>query len=165
MGHPHEVRASARIANSYEHVCDAWLKDPLGVLQRATSTRLSGLFGAKLHVPLGALEIGSEIVVDIDGVEHCRSADNKPWTKVTIEWGALRSPELFPTMHAAVFVYPTSETETALELLGTYEPPLGRIGEVMDAIAMRRVVKESVAHFLEDIARLLGARVSRGTAA
>jgi hypothetical protein len=35
----------------------------------------------------------------------------------------------------------------------------------MDAIAMRRVVKESVAHFLEDIARLLGARVSRGTAA
>jgi len=165
MRNRHEVFAVDRIATGYDAVREIWLADPLGILQRATTTGLSGLFGAKLRVPVGPFEITSEIVIDIVDIEQCRSSTDEPATKLEIEWGAMRSPELFPIMRATMTIYPLSPTETALELCGTYEPPLGVVGEAADAIAMRHVAKESVAHFLRDVARLLGSRVSQGTAA
>lgn len=165
MRNRHEVLASNRIPNAYDVVRETWLKDPLGILQRATTTGLSGLFGAKLRVLVGPLEISGEIVVDIIAIEQCHSPDGRPATRLVVEWGAMRSPELFPVMHATLSMYPLTAAETALEFRGVYEPPLGLVGEAADAVAMHHVAKESVAHFVGDIARLLGVRISKGTAA
>jgi hypothetical protein len=165
MQNRHEVLASARIAGAYDDVRERWLKDPLGILQRATAAGLSGLFGGKLHFALGPLEIVEEIVVDIASIESYRSPNGTPATKLVIEWGAMRSPELFPIMRATMTIYPLSSTETQLELFGTYAPPLGRVGEAADTIAMHHVAKRTVEALVGDIARLLERRAFKGSAA
>jgi hypothetical protein len=150
-----EVFASGRIANAYDDVREVWLGDPLGILQRATATTLCGLFGARLHLPVGPLEVGTDIVVDLVDIEHFRAPNERPATKLAFEWCALRSPDLFPIMRASLTIYPVTPAETALELRGTYEPPLGRVGAAADAIGMHHVAKQCADNFLEDLAHLL----------
>ena len=58
-------------------------------------------------------------------------------------------------LRASLTIYPLAAGETQLALEGTYDPPLGWIGDAIDAIAMHRVAEESVAGFVRDVAAYL----------
>jgi hypothetical protein len=58
-------------------------------------------------------------------------------------------------MKAELSLYRLGKDETQLELCGTYEPPLGALGKVLDALVMHRVAEASVHRFLAEVAALL----------
>ena len=58
-------------------------------------------------------------------------------------------------MRGRLSVYPLSRSETQLEFEGVYDPPLGLLGDAIDAMAGHRIAEASVLQFLRDVAALL----------
>jgi hypothetical protein len=54
-------------------------------------------------------------------------------------------------MHLELSAWPLSSTETQLEITGEYRPPLGMVGQAMDAALGHRIAEASVHSFLEDV--------------
>jgi hypothetical protein len=85
-----------------------------------------------------------------------------PVTKIPVSWEAAKHPRLFPLMDAELSLYPLTSTETQLDFLGQYEPPLGLIGGAMNALVGHRLAEASVHRFVGDVAahlrRLLASR-------
>ena len=64
-------------------------------------------------------------------------------------------PRLFPIMKADLSIYPLTATETQLDFKGVYEPPLGPLGEAVNAIVGHRIAEVSVHRFVSDVAGYL----------
>lgn len=130
----------------YVAVRDAVLADPAAALRR----------GAELHAKAGPIEVGAAVDIKVVDVEE--DTTFTPKTLVTLEWTAVRSPRLFPTMRGTLSIYALSPTETQLDFAGSYDPPLGIVGDAIDTVGMQRVARESVAGFVKDVAVALSAR-------
>lgn len=157
MSDRHELHAYDYVNHSYEAVRDAILADPASVFRRATAAAAVQGDGAhgELHVKAGPFELGAAIEIEVRSIEATQAPDGRPATKLAIAWKAAQRAGLFPTMQATFSIYALGANETQLELAGTYDPPLGVVGDAIDAIAMRRIAKESVAGFVRDVATWL----------
>lgn len=78
------------------------------------------------------------------------------WTDVPISWKATFPEHLFPTLTGRLELAPVDKTETRLTVSGMYEPPLGRIGAVIDEALMHNVAEATVRELTEEIAAQLG---------
>ena len=78
-----------------------------------------------------------------------------PVTRVTLGWKAARGTSLFPQMEAVLSAWPLSAQETQIEIDGTYTPPLGAIGQALDALLLHRFAEAAVHRFLEDVVEQL----------
>jgi len=72
-----------------------------------------------------------------------------------IVWEATGTPGLFPRMEAEVVLAAIGPLLTQLSLRGSYRPPLGPIGRVLDRALLHRVAEASVKGFVDRIARSL----------
>ena len=133
----------------YLRVRDAVLANPHYVFRHATAA--STTQSAALHVHVGGIDIGADVAIRIAKVEQDRVYDREA-TKLTLEWQAENHPGMFPAMKATLLIFPLSTTETQLELLGSYEPPLGKIGEAIDAVGLHRFAEASVTQFIQQVA-------------
>ena len=146
-----ELNCYDYVNQPYETVRRALLEDPQSLFRKATS----GGANSQLHVRIGALELGTEIAIDIGGVEENRAQFERPTTTLALEWRAVQRAGLFPLMKASLVVYPLTATETQLELRGTYDPPLGALGDAIDSVALHRFAQSSVTSFIREIATYL----------
>ena len=159
MAQPHELRCYDYVNHPYAAVRDALRGDLRGILERATRTatgRAQALV-ANLKVDVGPLEIGTDVAIELVGVEE---RDQGPigrtaTTYVRLRWKAARAAALFPSMEAELIVYPLSGHETQLELHGRYSPPLGAVGSALDSLVGHRVADASVHRFVTEVASLL----------
>ena len=78
-----------------------------------------------------------------------------PVTRVPIEWSAAQRAALFPIMNAELSVYALTATETQLDFLGRYQPPLGLVGGALDAMVGHRIAEASVHRLVADVAKYL----------
>jgi hypothetical protein len=85
-----------------------------------------------------------------------------PTTELEIAWTAARASALFPSMEATLSVYPLSAHETQIALHGRYRPPLGVVGNALDALAGHRVAEASVLRFVNDVAARIDAELGSG---
>lgn len=76
-----------------------------------------------------------------------------------VSWEVSDGPPVFPRMDGILMVGPARGGGTALTLNATYDPPLGRLGELMDRILMHRVAGQIVHDFLQRLASVLVASV------
>jgi hypothetical protein len=143
-----ELHCYDYVNQPYPRVRDALISDPLRVFRHATAAAAPA---PALHVRVGGLDIGTDIAIQIVGVEHDQAYD-RPATKLTLEWQAASTPRMFPAMKATLVIFALSPTETQLELRGTYQPPMGKLGEVIDAAAGHRLAEASVTRFLQEVA-------------
>jgi hypothetical protein len=102
-------------------------------------------------VNVGPLEVGVDVRVQLTAMKDEVTANGDPLTRLEFSWQAIRNPGLFPTMEGAFSVYPLSPTETQLDLQGRYRPPLGRVGNAIDAVVGHRIAEASVLRLLRDI--------------
>ena len=72
-----------------------------------------------------------------------------------VVWEATGTPGLFPRMEAEVVLAALGPALTQLSLRGSYRPPLGPIGRVLDRALLHRVAEASVKGFVDRIARAL----------
>jgi hypothetical protein len=133
----------------YPRVRDALLADPYAVLQRATAA--AATHAATLHVRFGGIDIGTDVEIQIANIEH-DDTYARPTTRLTLDWQAAHNPRMFPAMHATLLIFGLSATETQLEFQGAYQPPLGKLGEVIDAAAGHRVAEASMTRFIQEVA-------------
>jgi len=157
MTRRHELRCYDYVNHPHEQVRDALSADALGIFERATRSAVARAtdLGAELRVRIGAVEIATDVEIQILTVADARSPDDQPATRIDLTWRSRRKPGLFPEMTGALWAYALAPRETQIELIGTYDPPLGLLGEAIDAIAMHRIAEASVQRFVGDVAAFL----------
>jgi hypothetical protein len=76
---------------------------------------------------------------------------------IPINWEATGLPSLFPTLAGELTLAPLGSAACQLALRGTYEPPLGALGRVIDRALLQRVAEAGVKSFVDRIAQDLEA--------
>lgn len=147
----HELHCYDYVNQPYPVVRAAVLADPQELFRVATSNGSA----AQLHVRVGAVELGAEITIEITRIDHKCEPFERATTTIDLAWRSRRGQALFPLMTASLKIYPLTPTETQLEISGTYHPPLGVIGQAVDAVAMHRFATASVTSFIREIATYL----------
>ena len=162
MGKGREVRTFDYVNQPYQRVRDVLVADAADVFRNATHAAASRAEGVVtgLKVDLGGLKIGADVDLEIREVEDATApVSGRPIpsdvTRLHVEWSAARTPRLFPLMKGVLSAYALTATETQLEFSGEYEPPLGALGGVLDAVAGHRIAEASVHRFVTDIAAYL----------
>jgi len=141
----------------YPRVRDALLADPYAVLRRATAA--AATHAATLHVRLGGIDIGTDVAIQVDKIELADLYGRRA-TKLTLAWQAAHNPRRFPAMNATLAIFALSPTETQLEFQGTYQPPMGKLGEAIDAVAGHQLAEASVTRFIQEVAGWLRAELA-----
>jgi hypothetical protein len=163
---PHlEIRSYDYVNHPYERVRNALAKDPAGVFRAATKAAAARArsVAAELRVSVAGLDVAAEIALSVgDITEEAGGPLAGPSTRIPVSWEAARNPRLFPLMHAVLSVYPLTATETQLDFLGHYDPPLGIVGETLDALVGRRLAEASVHRFIGDVGRYLRETLGNG---
>jgi hypothetical protein len=158
-----EIRSYDYVNHPYAAVRDALVKDPAGVLRAATNAAAARAktVAAALHVSVGPLEIGTDIDLSVGEIsERTYDAPVSRVTRIPIEWKAAQRPALFPVMRAELSVYPLTATETQLDFLGRYDPPLGVVGGAVNAVVGHRIAEASVHRLVADVANYLRGHVT-----
>jgi hypothetical protein len=79
-------------------------------------------------------------------------------TMIGLRWEATGlTGELFPVLDAELILTPVGAGSSRLELMGSYRPPLGRVGLVLDKVVMERVAEATIRSLVERIAEVLAA--------
>lgn len=154
------IRVFDYVNQPYEAVRARLTEDSRAVFRDATKVaalRASSV-ASELRVTIAGIEVGAEIAIDIKSIESTPKTVTSPeTTKIEIEWEAAKMPRLFPFMSAKLMIYPLTASETQLDLVGEYEPPLGIVGSAIDAAVGHRIAEASVHHFIKDVAGFLRA--------
>jgi hypothetical protein len=79
-----------------------------------------------------------------------------------ISWSATGAQVLFPRLNADLLISHVGSNQTKISLEGTYEPPLGSLGKVVDRVMLRKVADSTVKAWVDRLADALvaGHRVS-----
>jgi len=72
-------------------------------------------------------------------------------TSLPLAWWATGTPGLFPTMEADLTAAPMGPDITQVAFQGTYKPPLGIVGHVLDRALLHRFAESSVKDFVDRI--------------
>jgi len=163
MTSQHTLRCYDYVNQPFERVQNALRNDAAGIFKAATSSageRVSAL-GAQLRVRVGVLEVATQVRIEVG---PATSEMSSPWgyeiAVFPLQWQSSSSPSLFPRMQAKLQVYPLSSRETQLDFEGTYDPPLGLLGDAVDALVGHRIAEACALRFVQDVAALLRARLA-----
>ncbi len=165
MSEPRELRCYEYVIAPYERVCELLAGDPTGLFQRATraaSARADEL-GATLRVAVGPIEIGAPVNIRVVSVTDEVGPLGDKATRLEVAWTAAKGGGFFPSMEATLRVYPLSRGETQIDLHGKYRPPLGAVGNVINAVFLHRVAEATVLRFVQDLAARINAELASGT--
>jgi hypothetical protein len=157
----HELRCYDYVNRPHTQVHAALLTDALGIFARATHSAVTRArdLTAELRVRIGALVIATDVEIQVVEVVGARSPDDRPATRLDLTWHSRRRSGLFPEMAGTLWAYALASRETQIEFIGAYDPPLGLLGDAIDAVALHRLADASVQRFVSDIAAFLRAQL------
>jgi hypothetical protein len=157
MTRRHELRCFDYVNRPYQAVNDALSANALAIFERATHSAADHAkdASAELRVRLGAVEIAADVEITITAVSDARSPANQPAIRLDLTWKSKRRPGLFPEMTGSLWAYALAPRETQIEFVGSYDPPLGLLGDAIDAIALHPVAEASIQRFVNDVASYL----------
>lgn len=153
-----EIRSYDYVNQPYARVRDALSKDAEALFQAATKAASSRArsVASELRVDIGGIAIEADVRISVRKIEETHSdVLSAPMTTLHVEWEAATMPQLFPFMKAEISLYPLTSTETQIDFLGHYDPPLGAVGKAINAIAGHRIAEASVHRFVNDVAEHL----------
>ena len=162
MSEPRGLRFQEQVDRPYATVRDLLYREPLAVLQRATTSAVSRANSpvATLHARVGGVEISVDVRVRITRTRDQPPASGAPVTRLDLSLQATSAPALFPEMLAELSARPVSANETLLELDGSYWLPMGALGAAIDAAVGHRVAEAVVRRLLADLAAQIRAEVA-----
>lgn len=164
----HTLRFFETVDEPYERVVEQLRKDALGLFQRASknaAARDEG-DGVELHAKLGTVAVAADVAMDVGEPQQAMSSPlGYPMTTFPLAWRAREHSAMFPQMQAKLVVYPHSDSRTQLELEGDYDPPLGVLGDALDALGGHHLAESSAGHFLREVAVQLRMELIRASRA
>jgi hypothetical protein len=129
---------------------------PEKVLQEATDAAGNGddeEILAALHARVAGVTFSREVVIEVDPPQHIEALR----TILPLRWRAASADALFPTVDAqleiaALSMYPP---RVQLTLNGSYDPPFGGAGDVIDRVLVHRLAANVVEDFVTAVAARL----------
>lgn len=79
------------------------------------------------------------------------------WVNVPLTWHATFPEKLFPVLVGKLELSPVEKDVTRLTVSGMYEPPLGKVGALIDDAVMHNVAQATVKELTEAISKQLAA--------
>ncbi|HXT68749.1 MAG TPA: hypothetical protein VN700_03285 [Vicinamibacterales bacterium] len=159
-----EIRSYDYVNQPFSEVRGALLADPIGTFRDATrvaSARAQSL-SAELSATIAGIDVSAEIACTVgQAIDEPAAPYGSPVMRLPISWEAAHHPRLFPLMNGVLSIYPLTSTETQIDYLGQYEPPLGGVGSALDAIVGHRIAEASVHRLIRDVAHHLRAELGR----
>jgi hypothetical protein len=124
-----------------------------GVMHGVSEVAYEGGLETSLRVgPVGAVR-GLSKLVRVRTLDPVRLHDR---TLIALRWEATGvTGELFPVLDAELVLTSVGEDRSRLELTGSYRPPLGHLGAVLDKVVMERVAEATIRSLLERMAEVL----------
>jgi hypothetical protein len=122
----------------------------LGALHGVSVDAYEGGLDATLRVgPFGQLP-GLSKLVRVRALEPVRRGAA---LTVSLRWEATGAAgELFPVLDADLTLLPAGPDQSLVGLVGSYRPPLGRAGAILDRAIMSRIATATLSELLERIA-------------
>jgi hypothetical protein len=81
---------------------------------------------------------------------------------IPLNWRATGAQTLFPRLTGELEISRASVDHSRLRIRGSYDPPFGWIGDVVDRLLLERVARMTVADWLERVAASLESSAVRG---
>lgn len=72
-----------------------------------------------------------------------------------VSWETTGGPPVFPKMEGTLHVEPVGPAETRITLNATYDPPLGKLGALLDRGLMHRLATMTMIDFVDRLAEAL----------
>lgn len=154
MSETRRLQCYEYVNRPYDEVRGLLRGQPLELLQRATTSAAARArtLVATLHLGVAGIDIGVDVRTNVQRIrEKEKAGATSPATIVEMGWEASGAPRLFPVMHLELSAWPLSSSETQLEIVGEYRPPLGVVGNAFDAAVGHRIAEASVKTFLENV--------------
>jgi hypothetical protein len=154
----HTLRCYDYVSQPFALVQGALRQDAARIFARATTgaAERERALNVQLRVRIGMMDLATDVRVEVGMIESTMSSPyGYTVMLIPLTWKSTSNPSLFPHMQAKLLVYPLSNHETQLEFEGDYDPPLGLLGDAIDAVVGRRIAEASVLHFVRDVAALL----------
>lgn len=154
MSDSRKVRCYDYVDRPYDSVRELLRQRALEVFGHATASAAARAksVDASLHARVGGIDVAVDVRIHVHAITDEPSvAGLSPVTSITLGWEAAQSTSLFPVMRAELSFWPVSSTETQLEVRGDYRPPLGTVGDAIDAVIGHRVAEAAVHRFLADV--------------
>lgn len=136
---------------------------PGSLLQDATDSATNGdeEVLAALHARVVGLEFSRDVVIEVGEPRHVEALR----TVLPVRWHAASGEVLFPTVDAqleiaALSMYPPRVQVT---LSGTYDPPFGAAGNIIDRVLVHRLAANVVEDFVAEVAGRLERHASEAT--
>lgn len=110
--------------------------------------------GEELRAKVGPSVDGAakEITLEIGTAEIHRAGLVYPVT-----WTAIGATALFPSLTAELVLSHVGPEQTKLSFEGTYEPPLGPLGKVVDRVVLGKYAEATVKNWVDRLAEALAA--------
>jgi hypothetical protein len=154
MSEPRKLRVYAYVSKPYEAVRTLLYAHAAEVFPRATTSAVTraGEVGSQLRVNAVGVDVGVDVRIQVGALRDEEGPRGmSPITRVPITWEAVKAAALFPSMSAELSAWPLTATETQIELEGSYVPPLGVVGNALDAVVGHRIAEAAVHRFLDDV--------------
>ena len=105
--------------------------------------------GEDLYARVGPVghRYAKEVVLEIGPAEVRNAGVVYP-----MRWTAVGAETLFPKLVANLILTHLGPERTTLSLEGTYEPPLGPIGRVVDRVLLRNLAEATVKNWVDRVA-------------
>jgi hypothetical protein len=133
------------------------VSSPFGVAEQRLFDIMGGL-GESADI---AYRHGEELLARIGGgegrmaktvkVEFGTPSRGDTQTTLPLSWWATGTPYLFPTMEAELVLATMGPDLTQVTLQGTYKPPVGPVGRVLDKMVFHRFAEASVKDFVDRV--------------
>lgn len=108
--------------------------------------------GATELVRVGPLGSGPAISKLVE-VRFQNLLEHGDYAGLAVRWEAIgHGGSLFPALDANITVVPAGEQTATLRLAGSYRPPLGALGTVLDRAILHRVATATIRAFLDRVA-------------
>ena len=90
------------------------------------------------------------VVVEVDSAR-----DPRHGTIAHLRWRAQRHRRVFPVMEADLVAHPLADGRSELVLAGTYQPPLGFLGLVVDLVVGRVIAQSTAEAFIGELSQAI----------
>ncbi len=131
---------------------DSWLPHIVRELEEPHGELL-----ARLGFSVLGIGVTKQVALQLGDAELRRD-----WLRIPIHWEARPASDAFPVFEGEIQLAPADAASTKLEVSGTYDPPLGRVGSSADNLVMNQAARATVRRFVREVAAHLRRQAAAG---
>jgi hypothetical protein len=113
---------------------------------------------AKVGISVGPVPVYKHVRLEIGLSGAALRPDS---VMLPVSWVAVGGPPIFPKMEGTLHAQREGPGLTRLTLNARYDPPMGRLGALIDRAVMHRVAALTLADFIERLAGALAADLEK----